>query len=106
LAFVKSRWKRSDSAGSPQRSCTRAITPITASRWAPESRSWPTSKLPTVSNMNAPALWPAALAGVRFQSRPVQIVPSGAIERCWAMSFHPLTCVWWRHMPSIVCTPV
>jgi hypothetical protein len=29
------------------------------------------------------------LAGGRFQSRPVQMVPSGAMVMCWAMSRQP-----------------
>ena len=55
--------------------------------------------------MSTPVLNPVALAGVRFQSRPVQTVPSGAIDRCCAMSLQPFVCVWNAHIPSIVASP-
>ena len=73
------------------------ITPTTASRCFASSRSCPSSKSPMISNMKGPAsalpLCPAELAGGRSQLLPVQIVPSGAIVTCWAMSLHPFSCV-------------
>ena len=50
-----------------------------------------------ISNMNGPnsrfPLKPTALAGGLSQFRPVQMVPSGTIEMCWAMSLQPLSTV-------------
>ena len=45
------------------------------------------------------------LAGVRFQSRPVQITPSGAMLTCWAMSSKPRLRVWKRPMRSMLSRP-
>ena len=103
------RWNASASTGSPNRSCTRAITSSTASRWAPSSRSLPASKSPIISNMNGPAarvpFTLAELAGARFQSRPVHSDPSGPMVRCCAMSVHPFTCVWCFHIPMMLSRP-
>jgi hypothetical protein len=100
-----SRWKRRVSGLRPNRSCTSATTASAVLRCGPSNGSRPLSKSPIISNMNGPnrelPFCPAALAGARFQLRPVQTNPSGSMVTCWAMSLHPLTSVWWRHIATI-----
>ncbi len=103
------RWNRSASAGSPNFFWTATITCSTVSRCGSSKGSFPVSKSPIISNMKGPTrglpLCPTALAGEMFQLRPVQIVPSGAIVMCWAMSLNPRSRVWNSCIASIDSSP-
>ena len=86
------------------------MTSSTVLRCGSSNGSWPVSKSPIISNMNGPdcslPLWPVALAGALFQFLPVQIVPSGAIVMCCAMSLKPRSFVWNSCIASMEASPL
>ncbi len=50
-------------------------------------------------------LWPVALAGARFQLRPVHSPPWGSMVRCCARSLQPFCSMWNLRMASTVANP-